>query len=127
MEVFTHKPPYDLLQLDVTSLPFRHDSIDVIVSDLPFGRRHGSKKVNSTLYPALLRDMGRVARVGSARAVLLTQDFKSMNLAYDKGRKFWFQKLCSFVKIGNLNCYIYLFLRNDTQFEVNKITLGVGD
>lgn len=114
------KPPYDMMQLNVTSMPFRQNSVDVFVSDLPFGRRHGSKKLNKTLYPALLREMARVAHQGLARAVLLTRDFKSMNLAYDKCKDLWFQKLCSFVKIGNLNCYIYLFLR--TEYDYNKVT-----
>lgn len=117
LEGLSQKPPYDMMQLDVTSMPFRKSTVDVFVSDLPFGRRHGSKKLNKTLYPALLRDMARVARQGSARAVLLTQDFKSMNLAYDKCKDLWFQKLCSFVKIGNLNCYIYLFLRNSIEYD----------
>lgn len=116
------KPPYDMMQLDVTSLPFRPNSVDVFVSDLPFGKRHGSKKLNKTLYPNLLRDMARVACLETARAVLLTQDYRSMNLAYDKSRDLWSQKLCNFVKIGNLNCYIYLFLRNNTRFEDNKVT-----
>lgn len=120
LEMFKAKTPNDIMQLDVTSLPFRENTIDVFVSDLPFGRRHGSKKINMTLYPKLLRDMARVARLNSGRAVLLTQDFKSINFAYEKSRDLWFQKMCSFVKIGNLNCYIYLFLRNDTVYSANK-------
>lgn len=127
LDAIQHKPPFDIMQLDVTTLPFRLDSIDVFVSDLPFGVRHGSKKNNKTLYPDLLRDMGRVARVESARAVLLTQDSKSMNYAYDKNRDLWCQKSCSFVKIGNLNCYIYLFQRNSIPFVDNKASPGVGD
>lgn len=109
-------PPADIMRLDVTSMPFREDSVDVFISDLPFGRRHGSKRINKTLYPALLRDMGRVARLETGRAVLLTQDFRSMNVANDKCRNLWFQKMCSFVKIGNLSCWIYLFLRSDKAY-----------
>lgn len=119
--------PIDIMQLDVTSLPLKTDSIDVLVSDLPFGRRHGSKQTNKTLYPALLREMGRIARVNEARAVLLTQDATSMRIAYDKNRDIWVQKLCQFIKVGNLNCYIYLFIRNHTKYEVddNKTTCTI--
>lgn len=118
LNIFDQKnAPRDLMKLDVTALPFRDSSIDVYVSDLPFGRRHGTKKLNRTLYPALLKSMARTAKLAEARAVLLTQDFKSMNLAIDENRKYWNQKLCSFVKIGNLNCYIYLFHRNSKHFE----------
>lgn len=120
-----NRPPSDLLKLDVTCLPFRQDSIDVFVSDLPFGRRHGSKRVNRTLYPALLTEMARVSRVKSGRAVLLTQDLKSMNVASDKNRDYWFQKMCQFVKIGNLSCYIYLFLRTSNCFLINKDNITV--
>jgi len=123
LDIFKQKPPFDLIQLDVTYMPLRDCCIDVVVSDLPFGRRHGSKRANKTLYPALLHNLSRIVRPGTGRAVLLTQDFKSMNLAYDRNRKFWFQKLCHFVKIGNLNCYIYLFLRNQTLFVQSTKTI----
>lgn len=116
MKVFD-RAPSDVLLLDVTSMPFTTSSIDVFVSDLPFGRRHGSKRANKTLYPALLKEMGRMARLKTGRAVLLTQDFNSMNIAYDRNKNLWFQKLCTFVKVGNLNCYIYLFLRNNTEYR----------
>lgn len=115
------RAPKDLLLLDVTSMPFKTNSIDVFVSDLPFGRRHGSKRANKTLYPALMREMGRLARLKTGRAVLLTQDFNSMNIAYDRTKNLWFQKLCTFVKVGNLNCYIYLFLRNDSEYKDSKV------
>ena len=112
------KPPADLLGFDVRAMPFRPDSIDVFVSDLPFGHRHGSKKLNRTLYPALLRDMGRIARLETGRAILLTQDYKSMNLASTQTRNLWSLKLCNFVKVGNLPCHIYCFMRtNETYIE----------
>lgn len=120
LKVF-EQAPKDLLLLDVTSMPFKTGSIDVFVSDLPFGRRHGSKRANKILYPALLKEMGRLARRKTARAVLLTQDFNSMNIANDRNKNLWFQKMCTFVKIGNLNCYIYLFLRNDTEYKDDKV------
>lgn len=112
------RPPLDLLQLDVTSLPFRQETIDVFVSDLPFGKRHGSKRINMTLYPALLNDMARVSRLITGRAVLLTQDFKSMNLAMQENKEYWKQKSCQFVKVGNLNCYMYHLTRSDSVFEL---------
>lgn len=117
------KQPNDIIQLDVTSLPFRDDSVDVFVSDLPFGKRHGSKRHNKVLYPALLREMGRVARLDSGRAVLLTQDFTSMNMANQKNSDLWVQRLCSFVKVGNLNCYIYLFVRNSCGYISKNATV----
>lgn len=110
-------PPRDLLQLDLRKSPIRDGSIDVFVSDLPFGRRHGSKKNNKTLYPALIREMARMARLQTGRASLLTQDYKSMNLAYRQYRHLWTMKSCKFVKVGNLSCHIYLLHRTTVKFQ----------
>lgn len=126
LNVFNNKPPSDILQLDVTSLPFRTNSIDVFVSDLPFGRRHGSKKNNRTLYPALMRELARASRVGTGRAVLLTQDIKGIKLAYNKNRDYFYETLCKFAKVGNLNCYINLFSRNNKIYDENKVTSDIS-
>lgn len=116
LDAFKGKSSYDLLQFDVTNLPLKGNSVDVIVSDLPFGRRHGSRKKNRILYPALFKEMARVARQGSARAVLLTEDYKSMLLAYDQNRSYWEMRSSCFVKIGNLNCKIFVFDRRNRMF-----------
>lgn len=117
LDSYPKGPPRDLLQLDLRESPLRDESIDVFVSDLPFGRRHGSKKNNKVLYPALLSEMGRMARLGTGRASLLTQDYKSMNLAYRQYRHLWTMKSCNFVKVGNLSCHIYLLHRSTTKFD----------
>lgn len=43
---------------------------------LLFSDRMGSRKKNWDLYPSCLREMARVCRPGSGKAVLLTQDKK---------------------------------------------------
>lgn len=115
MDQEERRPPADKLRLDVTKLPIRDESIDVIVSDLPFGRRHGSKRGNKTLYPNMLREMGRVIRRKTGRAVLLTQDKHAMHLAYDSNRNLWHGLTFNHVKVGNLHCYFYVFHRNETK------------
>lgn len=47
---------------DAGSIPLRDCSVDVIVSDMPFGRRCSSHKANLTLYPAMLKECYRVLR-----------------------------------------------------------------
>uniref|UniRef100_A0A3P8PSC1 Ribosomal RNA large subunit methyltransferase K/L-like methyltransferase domain-containing protein n=1 Tax=Astatotilapia calliptera TaxID=8154 RepID=A0A3P8PSC1_ASTCA len=61
---------------NLCSLPIRTSSVDIIITDMPFGKRMGSKKKNWDLYPLCLREMARVCRPGSGKAVLLTQDKK---------------------------------------------------
>ncbi|OXB55788.1 hypothetical protein ASZ78_014331 [Callipepla squamata] len=68
--------PLDIVQWDICNLPLRTGCVDVIVSDMPFGKRIGSKKKNWDLYPACLTEMGRICTPGTGRAVLLTQDKK---------------------------------------------------
>ena len=58
------RPPLSIsvFRWDVTLLPLRPESVDVFVTDLPFGKRSGSKVENRVLYPKILNEMARVAR-----------------------------------------------------------------
>ena len=68
----------DVAQWDATRLSLREGCVDVFVTDLPFGKRSGSKADNRVLYPATMLSLARAARLGTGRAVLLTQDKNSM-------------------------------------------------
>lgn len=61
----------DLFRWDARKLPLRDQSVDRLVSNLPFGRRVGSHDVNVRLYPGFLRSLARVLKPGG-RAVLLS-------------------------------------------------------
>ncbi len=52
----------DGLQWDALAPCLRPASVDVIISDLPFGKRSGSKADNRVLYPATLLAMARLVR-----------------------------------------------------------------
>ncbi|CAE7343422.1 THUMPD2 [Symbiodinium sp. KB8] len=58
---------------DARQLPLPDDSVDVVVSDLPFGRKYGSVEANRSLYPAALREVARVLHPGG-RGVVATGD-----------------------------------------------------
>ena len=65
--------PIILAEADCGALPLRAASIDCFLSDLPFGRQHGTVEDNlAALYPRLLREIGRALRPHTGRAVLLT-------------------------------------------------------
>lgn len=68
----------DVAQWDCTRLPLRSQCVDVVVSDLPFGKRIGRKADNRVLYYNSLVELARVTRMNTGRAVLLTCDTKSM-------------------------------------------------
>lgn len=44
-----------LVRWDVTNLPLKDDSVNVVISDIPYGKRHGSVQDNRKLYPAMLK------------------------------------------------------------------------
>ncbi len=52
----------DGLQWDALAPCLRPASVDVLISDLPFGKRSGSKADNRVLYPATLLTMARLVR-----------------------------------------------------------------
>jgi hypothetical protein len=63
----------DFQEWDACALPLRSGTVNVFVSDLPFGRRHGSHAANKGLYPRLLRELCRCL-VPDGKAVLLALD-----------------------------------------------------
>lgn len=109
----------DLLRCDSTKLPIRDNTIDVFVTDLPFGKRMGTKMDNKKLYPLLITEMIRCSRLESARIVILTQDKLNANKTiYNRMT----QKYCKFerayhVNVGGLNASVYLLKRNGQTFN----------
>ncbi len=52
----------DVVRWDAANLPLRDNIVDRIASDLPFGRKCGSRRSNRCLYPRLFRECARVLR-----------------------------------------------------------------
>ncbi|XP_073207330.1 tRNA (guanine(6)-N(2))-methyltransferase THUMP3 isoform X2 [Lepidochelys kempii] len=103
--------PIDTIQWDICNLPLRTSSVDVIVTDMPFGKRIGSKKKNWDLYPACLMEMSRICRPGTGRAVLLTQDRKCFAKALSKMGHLWQKGHTVWVNVGGLHAAVYLLKR----------------
>ncbi|XP_052576836.1 tRNA (guanine(6)-N2)-methyltransferase THUMP3 isoform X1 [Peromyscus californicus insignis] len=108
--------PIDAIQWDICNLPLRTASVDIIVTDMPFGKRMGSKKRNWNLYPACLREMSRVCRPGTGRAVLLTQDKKCFTKALSGMGHVWRKVHTVWVNIGGLHAAVYLLKRTPQAF-----------
>lgn len=60
----------DLLAWDAALLPLRTSSVDVIVSDLPFGQQCLSSAKLDTLLPLILGELGRALRPGGSMLLL---------------------------------------------------------
>ena len=65
---------------DAARLPLRTGVVDSIATDLPWGQTVGTREQNRQLYPAALREFGRVLRPGGM-CVLMTADRKAMHTA----------------------------------------------
>ncbi|XP_056380956.1 tRNA (guanine(6)-N2)-methyltransferase THUMP3 [Hyla sarda] len=109
--------PIDSTHWDISHLPLRSGSVDVIITDMPFGKRIGSKKKNWDLYPACLREMSRVCRAGTGRAVLLTHDRKCFIKALAKAGHLWRKMHTVWVNIGGLHAGVYLLKRTTLDFS----------
>ncbi|XP_077132854.1 tRNA (guanine(6)-N(2))-methyltransferase THUMP3 isoform X2 [Ranitomeya variabilis] len=106
----------DPIHWDISRLPLRSGSVDVIITDMPFGKRIGSKKKNWDLYPACLQEMSRVCRAGTGRAVLLTHDRKCFIKALAKAGHLWRKMHTVWVNIGGLHAGVYLLKRTVLDF-----------
>lgn len=103
--------PIDTVRWDLCNLPIRTSSVDIIIADMPFGKRMGSKKRNWDLYPSCLREMARVCRPGSGKAVLLTQDKKCFAKAVSRMGGLWRKVHTVWVNVGGLHAGVYLLKR----------------
>jgi 23S rRNA G2445 N2-methylase RlmL len=93
----------------MTSLPIAAASASHIAADLPFGQRMGSHEVNLALYPRVLKEAGRVARVG-ARFVLITHEVHLMDRLL-RDTALWSTESVISVNLRGLHPRIYVLRR----------------
>ncbi|CAG0899317.1 unnamed protein product [Cyprideis torosa] len=111
-----------LLRFDTRHMPFRNGSVDVFVSDLPFGNRMGRKSDNlKNFYPAVLKEMARCARPGTGRAVLLTQDKFAITRNQDFFRMWWRIYRTFPINHGGTTATIFILHRLATGSKGNPI------
>ncbi|KAL2091566.1 hypothetical protein ACEWY4_013829 [Coilia grayii] len=106
----------DTVQWDLCHLPMRTSSVDIIVTDMPFGKRMGSRKKNWDLYPSCLREMARVCRPGTGKAVLLTQDKKCFSKAISRMGGLWRRVHTVWVNVGGLVAGVYVLKRTGSVY-----------
>ena len=98
--------PVQLCQWDATNLPLRDKSVDVVVCDMPFGKRVGSHQQNLEIYPAAIAEMERILKVGG-RAVMLSLE-KRLVESIIRSRPGWKWVATNDINIGGLCPAIYL-------------------
>ena len=88
--------------------------MDAIVTDLPFGKKSGSKQKNWDLYPKALMEMARVCHPQTGRVVLLTQDKKVMSRVL-RDSHLWRRKTTLWINMGGLAAGIYVLYRTSKE------------
>lgn len=111
-----HITNIDCFSWNACHLPLKDGCVDLFVTDLPFGKRSGSRSDNRMLYPSVLKEMARVCQPGTGRAVLLTHDRRTLMNSYDKVKYFWKLKKNMGINIGGLVAEVYLLYRLNSKF-----------
>ncbi|XP_075216235.1 tRNA (guanine(6)-N(2))-methyltransferase THUMP3-like [Lycorma delicatula] len=101
----------DIFHWDITKLPLKGASVDVFATDLPFGKRSGKKSNNRPLYTNTLKEMARVVRPTTGRAVLLTHDKKTFSQVLSKMAMYWNQPRPYNINLGGLDGGVFLLRR----------------
>mmetsp|Transcript_21614 Transcript_21614/g.30217 ORF Transcript_21614/g.30217 Transcript_21614/m.30217 type:complete len:493 (+) Transcript_21614:64-1542(+) len=109
----------DLYQWSVYKLPLTSGSIDVVISDIPFGRRSGSFKKNQKLYPRLFREITRVIKY-HGKAIILTLEKGLMKMVLH-GNVFWKCSQIYPVDCGGLHVGLYVLERTDVSLDHRKL------
>ncbi|XP_030051768.1 U6 snRNA (guanine-N(2))-methyltransferase THUMPD2 [Microcaecilia unicolor] len=64
----------NLFKASALELPLRSGSVDVVISDIPFGKKFKAAKDMKLLLPDILQEMERVLHVGGTLVLLLSRD-----------------------------------------------------
>ena len=97
-----------LMQADATHLPLADGSVDAIVTDMPFGKKH-AKRSSRTLYPRVFAECKRVLRPGGALVVLTT--LKSLVHRIVSADPAWIPGRCIQMNLGGLKPYAHTIER----------------
>jgi tRNA (guanine6-N2)-methyltransferase len=76
--------PLELHPWDATALPLPDRSISKIITNLPWGARHGSHEDNQRLYPRILQEFRRLVQPGG-KIVILTGETRLMSDLITRG------------------------------------------
>ena len=104
---------------DATEIPIKTNSIDVIITDMPFGKRIGSKKSNREIFIPFFHHLARIVRHKGGRAVIMTTDRNGVKQGIENklNGKYWSFEDFKCVNHGNLKVAVYLLKRSWREFR----------
>ncbi|XP_068927671.1 THUMP domain-containing protein 2 isoform X2 [Petaurus breviceps papuanus] len=106
----------ELLKFSVTELPLLSESVDVIISDVPFGKKFKLEKdIKSILY-----EMERVLRVGGTIILLLSEDLHRYLQDYKESNIMWNSSKDSCTNEFKIVKYVNAEKKNGIQENVSS-------
>lgn len=116
----------DIKVWDATQTGLAEGSIDTVISDLPYGQRHGSHKINVDLYPPFVSELARITKPGGQALLLTLERYLVRKLAtempeweLDEAGTF------SEVDIGGFDCGLLRLVRTNATFDEKNTVRGV--
>jgi 23S rRNA G2445 N2-methylase RlmL len=106
-----------------TGFPLRTSSVDVVICDLPFGKRCSSAGANQKLYAMALQEFGRLLRRGTGRCVLLTASKTLIHQSLQGNwRLLWQMEKKKEIPVlhGGIRCVLVVLYRADVSYEHAK-------
>ncbi|CAJ0603516.1 unnamed protein product [Cylicocyclus nassatus] len=103
----------EFLCCDATELPLRDNSVDAIITDLPFGKKIGSVEDNRILYPRLLIEWERLVKP-NGRLVVMTHDKRSWERAIALHGGSWRSVSHYNVNVGGLQTLCHCLVNTKT-------------
>ncbi len=104
--IHSSRKAIDLMLWNASTMPIKDQSVDKLVSNLPFGKLSGSHTENQYLYAIFFREMKRIMKIGS-RAVLLTTERDLMRDIVSRHRDVKIEKQVN-VELSGLKACIYV-------------------
>ncbi|KAG2373824.1 hypothetical protein C9374_011709 [Naegleria lovaniensis] len=104
---------------DFTQLPLQTASVDVICSNLPFGKQIGSHSLNKEIYPPMFIQVCRVLRP-NGRAVLLTTEKHLMQKSMSENKVFISLNKRVTINQGGSEVFVYIIDRKNREWFVKN-------
>jgi len=101
--------PGALMRSDAITMPLAAGCVDKIVSNLPWGRRIGSHKIDQWLYPRFLSEASRVLRPGGMMVLLTLERRLILGLLERRGEFELLSRLM--VDVSGMHPSIYVLRR----------------
>ncbi len=114
-EASGHGQKIKLIWGDAHHIPLASNSVEVLAADLPFGQLVGDMASNETLYPAVLKEGGRIAQDG-ARFIIITHAIRLMEKVLRENRNWAVERILP-ITLSGLHPRIFLLKRKSRTID----------